>query len=268
MTIQFHDKQIYVEVHGQGEPLILLNGIMMSSLSWKPFIDVLSKYNKLILIDFLDQGQSSRMEDNYDIKLQAEVVKSVLDALELKQAHIAGISYGASVSMQFAVLYPEYVQTLVLFNCVSYTSPWMCDLGKSWTAARATPQLYYNATIPIIYSSGFYNRNTDWINVRKDFLTKYIFNNQNFLDAMDRLTYSTNDYDVRDGLNKITAKTLVVGSKDDGLTPVSEQKYISDNIPGANLVIVEDCGHATMYEKPDVFTSLITGFVNNDSITI
>ena len=59
----FKNRKVYYEVHGNaGEPIVILNGIMMSTASWKPFIDTMSRQNHLILVDFFDQGQSARME--------------------------------------------------------------------------------------------------------------------------------------------------------------------------------------------------------------
>ena len=268
MLTRFQDKDIHIEVYGEGEPIVLLNGIMMSTSSWKPFISVLSKQNKLILVDFLDQGKSSRMDERYPIAIQADVIKCALDALEIPKAHIAGISYGASAAMHFAAKYPDSVDKLLLFNCVSYSSPWINEIGNGWSAARHSPEAYYHATIPIIYSMNFYNTNLDWLESRKDFLIENIFNNKEFLDAMDRLLYSASQHDIREKLGEIKAKTLVVGSRDDALTPVAEQAYIYEQIPDAEFVIVEDCGHASMYEKPNCFTALLTGFVNNDPVVL
>ncbi|MCL2216775.1 MAG: alpha/beta hydrolase [Defluviitaleaceae bacterium] len=262
MIIDFNGKKIYAETHGDGEALVMLNGIMMSTPSWTQFIPALSSRNKLILLDMLDQGQSSRMSEGYDITLQADVLKKVLDELGIKKATICGISYGASVAMNFAIKYPDYADKLILFNCVPYTSQWMRDIGKGWKLARHSPQAYYHTTIPVIYSADFYNHNPEWIAARKEFLMQHVFNNKDFLDAMDRLTDSAVAHDVRDELAGITAKTLLVGSKEDYLTPPQQQKYIRERVPGANLVVIENCGHAAMYEQPDIFTALITGFVN------
>lgn len=268
MLIPFEDKQIYVECHGEGKgsPIVVLNGIMMSTPSWKPFVAALSKHNSLVLLDLLDQGQSSRMNVVYDIKIQADVVKCVLDALNIDKVSIAGISYGASVAMNFALTYPEHVDRMALFNCVPYTSPWLKTVGESWKLARVSPQMYYHATIPIIYSMEFYNQNLDWIEKRKEFLIANVFNNPNFLDAMDRLIDSAATHDVRAHLGNIAAKTLLVSGSEDYLTPLSEQKYIAEHIPGAELVIMDGCGHAAMYEQPDVFITLLLGFINSDEV--
>ena len=69
----FQGKSIYYEEHGQGKPLLVLNGIMMSCKSWAEFVEPFSQNNRLILVDFLDQGRSGRMDSPFDQSIQAEV---------------------------------------------------------------------------------------------------------------------------------------------------------------------------------------------------
>ena len=268
MLIQFQDKQVHVEVYGEGEPIVLLNGVMMTTMSWAPFIEAISKQNKLILLDFLDQGQSSPMSEAYDVTLHADTLSAVLDELGLEQASVAGISYGSFVAQQFALKYPARVKKLVLFNTAAYASPWLIDIGQSWQAARSSPEGYYYATMPIIYSQTFYNENQEWLNARKEFLVKHVFTNESFFEAMDRRLDSAATHDVRERLGEIKAKTLVVGSRNDYLVPVDEQKFVCDRIPDADLVVLENCGHASMYERPDAFMAVLTGFVNNEPVVI
>ncbi|MCL2201048.1 MAG: alpha/beta hydrolase [Oscillospiraceae bacterium] len=266
MIANFDGKDIHYEVYGEGPALVVLNGIMMSTASWKPFISAFSKNNKLVLIDFLDQGQSHKMDGGYPFTIQADVIKCVLDTLKISEAHISGVSYGAAVAMHFALKYPAYVNRLALFNCIPYTSSWLADIGEGWKTARVTPETYYQMTIPVIYSMEFYNSRTDWLNTRKEFLISNVFNNPVFLDAMERLTDSMYAHNLRDELCSISAKTLVVGGSSDYLTPLPEQKFIADRIPDSSLVIIDNCGHASMYEKPDSFTALLLGFINSESI--
>ena len=55
-------KKVYYEVHGEeGDILIILNGIMMSTASWGMFVKALSRKRRLVLVDFFDQGQSERL---------------------------------------------------------------------------------------------------------------------------------------------------------------------------------------------------------------
>jgi pimeloyl-ACP methyl ester carboxylesterase len=72
---------IYYEIHGDGEPLILLNGLMMNTLSWMDFIPQLADKFKLILFDFRDQGRSSKLTEGYDNSTILKLIKLIWSAL-------------------------------------------------------------------------------------------------------------------------------------------------------------------------------------------
>ncbi|MBR0086103.1 MAG: alpha/beta hydrolase, partial [Lachnospiraceae bacterium] len=241
-----------------------LNGIMMSCLSWTEFIEPFSAHNKLILVDFLDQGRSSKMTDQpaYDHSIQIEVVKSLLDHLGLEKVSIAGISYGSEVALGFAVKYQQYIDKLLLFNATARTGPWLRDIGEGWLYAGAHWESYYYSTIPVIYSPQFYREHNDWMERRKALL-KTVFSDRNFIDAMERLTNSSVSYDVSEKLGEIKVPTLVVSCEQDYLIPVEEQKFLVEHMPNAHHVIVPHSGHASMYEQPVLYASLVIGFVNN-----
>ncbi len=258
----FENKRVYYEEYGQGKPLVVLNGIMMSCASWKEFIEPWSANNRLILVDFLDQGKSDRMDGPFDQAIQAEVVKTLLDVLEIQKANIVGISYGSEVALRFAVKYGERVDRLMLFNATARTGPWLRDIGRGWNLAAHDPDAYYYSTIPIIYSPRFYREKNDWMNARHEIL-RPVFGSPNFIDAMIRLTNSSENYDVVDQIHTITAPTLVVSCQEDYLIPMAEQELICSKLPNAHRVIIPGSGHASMYEQPLLFTALVLGFCNS-----
>ena len=119
---------IYYEVYGKGETIVLLNGIMMSTSSWNSFIDVFSRNNRLVLIDFLDQGKSQKSDKPYDQKLQSDIVKGVIDELKIDKIHLVGVSYGGEVALNFALKYQENLSSLILANTTSYTTQLLRDV--------------------------------------------------------------------------------------------------------------------------------------------
>ncbi len=261
----FEDKQIYYETHGSGKPLLVLNGIMMSCFSWANFIAPFSKDNQLILVDFLDQGRSQKMTEEYTQDIQVEVTNALLNHLSIDKTNIMGISYGGEVAQLFAVKYADRVEKLILFNTTAKTGAWLGDIGDGWNLSANDAENYYLTTIPVIYSPEFYKKNIEWMNNRRQLL-KQVFSNKEFMDSMTRLTNSSRDYDVIDSLKDITAPTLVVSAQQDFLTPIEDQKVIVDNIPNSHHMIIPNCGHASMYEQPMLFTTLTLGFVSNDTL--
>lgn len=260
----FEGKDIYYETYGEGKPFLVLNGIMMSTASWQVFIPSFSAHNQLILVDFLDQGKSAKMDGPFSQAIQVEVVRSLLDHLGLRRVNIMGISYGSEVALRFAVTYPERLDRLELFNATARTGPWLRDIGDGWNyAANNCGEAYYLSTIPVIYSPGFYTEKKEWMANRREKLTP-VFGNPAFWQSMVRLTNSSRDYDVSDRIGEIKAPTLVVSCEQDYLIPMPEQKFLVEHIPNSEYVVIPNCGHASMYEKPMLFASLALGFLNNE----
>lgn len=260
----FKGRTIYYDVVGEGKPILLLNGIMMSTRSWEPFVSSLSLSNQLIRLDFIDQGQSEKLENSaYTQDIQVEIIIALLKELHLAKVSVVGISYGGEIAVLLASQYPHLVDRLILFNTTLNTSPWLAEIGHSWINIGKTRngQNYYQATIPVIYSPSFYEKRLDWMKKREAILTP-IFSNPSFLDAMERLTHSAESYDARAMVENISAPTLIVSGDEDFLTPLSDQKKLHQMIKGSYHVILPGVGHASMYEVPMLFTTLVLGFIN------
>ena len=262
--IQHNGKNIYYEVHGNGQPLVILNGIMMSTLSWAMFLPELIKENQVILLDFFDQGASDKLDSSYDHATQVGVVEAVVNYLRLEKVNLFGISYGGQIAMHFAIKNKHLVDKLLLFNTTSYTNPWLKEIGNSWKKAAALrdKELFYQVTIPIIYSPEFYTKNVQWMEDRKDFLYQ-VFADE-FLDGIIRLIDSAESHDIRAKLKELDGiKVLIVGSEYDFITPDQDQQYIHDEISSSEFIVIKGCGHASMYEKPIQFLTLVKGFIVN-----
>ncbi len=262
-TLTFQGKKVFYTLDGdETKPtLLILNGIMMSHKSWDAFIPAFEQHFHVLRVDFLDQGLSDKMDESYDQSIQVDLLKAVLDALDKQSVNLVGISYGGSVALQFAVKYPEYLTRMVLFNAAANTNPWLRDIGRGWNEIAKTHNglAYYHATIPYIYSPTFYTNQITWMDNRKEKLLP-VFSNPTFLQAMIRLTNSAEGQDVRNDLKNIPIKTLVVAAEYDFLTPPYQQRDIVKAMPNATFLMFENCGHASMYEKPELFSTAIIGF--------
>ena len=265
----FRNKKVYYEVHGDsGEPIVLLNGIMMSTASWKVFVETLSQHNHVILVDFFDQGQSARLEGEvYDQSIQVELLDAVLEEISgqiwYERFTIMGISYGGEVAIQYALAHPERVRRLVLANTCARTSGWLKKIGDGWNemAKTGSGYGYYLVTIPVIYSTAFFENRAEWMDNREAYLTEY-FGREDVRQALIRLTNSAASYNVVDRLHEITCPTMVISSSEDVLVPPTEQKLIHEHIAGSTYVTINGSGHASMYEAPEAFAALTLGFAN------
>ena len=82
-------------------------------------------------------------------------------------------------------------------------------------------------------------------------------------DILFDLIKSYREFDVREVLGDITVPTLVIGGDHDRLTISEASHHLAENLPKAELVMLEDCGHMTMLERHDEFNSLVEGFLND-----
>lgn len=267
----YNNHQIFYEVDGKknenNEVIVILNGIMMSTKSWDAFQAGFAKEYLLLRYDMLDQGQSSKVDFNYTQTIQVDILDALLNHLKLDNVSLVGISYGASVALQYTIKHQEKVNKLILANVVAKTSKWLKAIGQGWNQVAQTRDglAYYNITIPYIYSAQFYDKNITWMEKRKNILIP-LFSNPEFLNAMTRLTKSAETHDTLDDLEKITTPTLIISGDQDYLTPVFEQTLIAQKVSNSNHVIIPNCGHASMYEKPFLFMDLVLGFVTNKTI--
>jgi len=258
----FDELGIYYEVHGQGPPLVLLNGIMMNTLSWVEHIEKLKDRYQLIVYDLRDQGRSSRLEEGYDNALHAEDLKRLLDHLNIPKTHIWGLSYGGQVALLFTLKYPERVEKLVLSNTSAYVDQYLLSLGQMWKrAARLYDgEAFFDLALLPIYSRNFYNHHYGWLEKRrqlfKDLLTR------DWFDGFIRLASSNATYDIRAELSKIQHPVLLIAAQEDIITPYAQMLEMSRALIHSQIVCLTDTGHAAFLEKIDTFCTLIRGFLS------
>lgn len=140
---------------------------------------------------------------------------------------------------------------------------WLTEIGWAWNEAAklGSGRDYYYTTIPPVYSTYFYERRLDWMKNRAKKLIPY-FDRKDVQESLIRLTNSSEGYDVSDRLGEVECPTLIVNATDDVLIPLVEQTRLHEGIKNSEMVIIPKCGHASMYEKPMLFSSLVLGWIN------
>lgn len=260
--IVYQGKKVYYEIHGeQEETLLILNGIMMSSASWQAFLPMLKKHQKVVLVDFFDQGKSDYLEGAYTQEIQGQVVKELITSLNLKKVTLLGISYGGEVAMKVAIDHEHLIDRLILANTTAYTNQQLKAIGDAWVYAAQTGdgRIFFKNTIPPIYSTGFYERNIDWLTAREALFVKAF--DERWYQGFARLVVSAETHDERQRISQITVPTLIIGADEDLITPLACQKELYRAIKNSRFVVIQDCGHASMYEKPTEFFGAVLGFI-------
>src|SRR5579863_1940844 len=113
--VQADDVKLYYEVHGRGEPLLMIMGLGSSSATWSPeLIAQLSRQFQTIVYDNRGTGQSDKPAIPYSLGMFASDAIALLDALKIARAHVFGVSMGGMIAQELALAHPSRLQTLTL----------------------------------------------------------------------------------------------------------------------------------------------------------
>lgn len=227
--LKLQDTNLYYEIYGEGEPLILLHGNSGSIKDFYQQIPVLSKQYKVIAIDTRGQGKSiDSSKKDFTYKMFADDVKAVADQLKLNKVNIAGWSDGGNTGLEFALKYPEKLNKLITIG------------------ANAFPD-------------GVDNRLTDHFEnkmlVLKELKKPEQFNEQRLLKIM-----LTQPRIAKKDLNRIGNKVLVIAGDNDVIKR-DHTELIAKEIPNAELKIYSNATHMIPFENADQLNTDILNFL-------
>ena len=109
--------KMYYEIHGSGEPVVLLHGAFMAiSGDWSDWVDELSKTRKVIAVEMQGHGRTADIKRDLTYENLADDVAGLLDYLKIPSADVIGYSLGGGVAMQCAIRHPEKCGRLSVFQ--------------------------------------------------------------------------------------------------------------------------------------------------------
>jgi pimeloyl-ACP methyl ester carboxylesterase len=106
----------YYEIHGQGEPLLLLHGGLMSSASFHPLLPALTDKHRVILVDLHGHGRTTLGDRPISIVGNAKDLDALLEKLGVPQTDVVGYSFGGGTALQLAANHPKRVRKLVIMS--------------------------------------------------------------------------------------------------------------------------------------------------------
>ena len=254
---------IYFEVQGNEqarETIVLLNGLSQSTVSWILTTPHFKNDFKIVLIDFIFQGQSDKMGESRNFDTHARDVISVLDFLKLDKVIIAGLSYGSLVAQNFSVNYPNRVSKLILMSTFALKTPYYEAIELSWWRALEFGGygLMLDIMLPNVLSEGYFKNPLFPIDLMKQ--TRQEANeDKNALFKLMQATKERPDY--RSELKKITTPTIVIQGEKDTLFPVHMAQEVADSIPNSKLVVIPFVGHTLNLEAIPQMVKAIKEFI-------
>jgi pimeloyl-ACP methyl ester carboxylesterase len=105
--------EMYYEIHGSGEPLVLLHSAFYTIELWGPFLASLAETHQVIAVEFQGHGHTADIDRSFSYEQLADDVAAVMDYLSIEQADVVGHSIGADTALQVAIRHPDRVRKLV-----------------------------------------------------------------------------------------------------------------------------------------------------------
>ena len=106
--------KMYYEVHGSGDPVVLLHGAFMTiTNNWTGWITELAKTRKVIAVEMQGHGRTADIERDISLENLADDVAALLDYLKIRKADVMGYSLGGGAAIQCAIRHPEKVRKIV-----------------------------------------------------------------------------------------------------------------------------------------------------------
>jgi len=142
--------KMYYEVHGSGEPVVLLHGAFMTiTNNWTGWIDELAKTRQVIAIEMQGHGRTADVDRDITNENLADDVAALLDYLKIPRADLIGYSMGGGVAMQCAIRHPDKVRKVVVISSV-FRRDGMVKEGRD-AIPKLTADVFKGSPIEIEY---------------------------------------------------------------------------------------------------------------------
>jgi len=242
--VKVGDINIYYEVHGKGEPLVMIPGSASSVGGFFMHIPVFSREYQVIAFDPRGAGRSDAPDITYTMEMMADDLAGLLYAISIDSAHILGASMGGLIAQQFVLRHPKRVRSLILVctscggpHSVITTDPEILEMYQH--PKDLPPKEMFRQNFPLMASREYINNNSGLITQIIEKFMEYPAPPQGQM----RQTQALMAHDTYNHLSEIKAPTLIISGDADRALPVQNSRIMASRIPGAELVILKNAGH-------------------------
>ena len=270
--VNLHGHRIVYRTAGSGPALLLLHGITSGSATWKDVIPALAEHYTVIAPDLLGHGQSAKPLGDYSLGAYASGVRDLLGLLGVQDVTVVGHSLGGGVAMQFAYLFPERCNRLVLVASGG--------LGREVSLllrAAALPGAEY--ILPLIVSEPIRNTGnaigrllqrtgvrtpTDVQEMWRGFSSlggpearqAFILTLRTIMDVKGQRVSATDRLYLAQHV-----PTLIVWGDRDPVIPSKHGRAAHAAMPGSRFEVFEKAGHFPHRDEPERFTDVLLDFL-------
>jgi pimeloyl-ACP methyl ester carboxylesterase len=248
--------RVHYKDTGEGEPIILLHGIMSSLHTWDDWAKELEKNYRVIRMDLPGFGLTGPLTEDmkYDKGEFIAFINSFSHMLELDKFALAGNSLGGYMSAHYAANYPERVSKLILLDPVAYPQdvPWvitMANLPGLWhMSKKVVPPWLVSLNVEEVYG--------DKERIKPEHMKRYLQlsmrkgNRESYAEVLKLIYEKSKPGKERFPFNQITAPTLLMWGEKDKWVPVSQIPNWERDISNTQTIVYPGVGHVPMEETP------------------
>jgi abhydrolase domain-containing protein 6 len=277
ITLDGH-KLTYIAVgHPESQPVLLLHGWMSHRGVWRQTLAALQATHYCVAVDLLGFGDSDKPGTaDYGIEAQGKRILQLADALGWERFTLIGHSMGGQIALCLAALLaPQRITCLISVAGVvaARLCPYVENVTCKWIAlSKAFPQMstfmrwmsqYQRITCSEFsgYRPWFYRM--DALPFEEWSIDREMAFQPHGQQAAYRAGQAIHALDLTSALGQITAPTLAIFGRQDAVVPVSDGHLVQERVPHSRLVLIDECGHFPMYEKPQPYLDAVRAFLAN-----
>jgi pimeloyl-ACP methyl ester carboxylesterase len=244
---------MYYEIHGEGEPLILLHGAFATIDMWGPFLEALAANHQVIAVEFQSHGHTADINRDFSYEAFASDVAGLMEHLGIAQADVIGYSLGGTTGLRLAMDRPDLVRKLVAISAWYRMDGYYPEVLAG--IKEITPEVFAGTPLEEAYMRNSPNPE-DWPKLIER------------LKSLDGTDFSWPEDEVR----AIAAPVLLLYGDSDVVRPehaVERFRLLGGGVPGdltglpkSQLAILPGMTHVTIVmEQTDVMLSMIDAFL-------
>lgn len=257
-SVRTPSAELHYERAGSGEPLLLIQGMSGTHLSWgEPFLAALREHFDVTAFDNRGIGLSAPIDGPFTIAEMAEDTAALMGELGIESAHVVGISMGGMIAQELALARPELLRTLTL-GCTYCGGP-ASQLMPEENARKLMEGLAsgdrekaIRASYEVNLSPAF-RTDEDRFAAFHEMATTVPAAKQ----TIELQVQAIFGHDTSGRLGGISNPALVIHGTDDGVLPYANGELVASLIPGARLETLENVGHMFWWERPEISADLI-----------
>jgi abhydrolase domain-containing protein 6 len=249
-SLRVGDHEIVYLEGGQGEPILMVHGFAANKDNWTRFAKFVTPVHHVVALDLPGFGDSTCLDNaSYRIADQAKRLDQLANAVGFKKFHIVGNSMGGHIAGRYTVMFPERVITLGLFNASGVKSPVPSEMAQRLAKGEPNPLVAgsvdeFDRLLKFVFFTP-----PEIPSFAKKLLVgeamKHKAGNERIFKQLSGELEA-----LEPDLPRIKARTLVLWGDRDRVLDVSSVQVLERGLPNSATVIMKDCGHLPMIERP------------------